>query len=305
VVQFVRFIPNAVLFQLNDALLQLLAFPALWLGFIAAMVFVYIKIGRRAVVTFESPVSPRHLVTVGVALVLLASLPYALVFKVATVVGWNTRHSLLVSIGVGVVIVGVFKAVCSAPGGRLSRAGVAVAASLVLAFATTMIDSYISWQMRWIKDHSVQVHLKNMPPCPASTYWIDDQFPLPREISLEPYQDYEWSTIFKNAWGGETRTGIYPGTDLASYDRTRGENYRTGGWGKICNLSGYDASGPQARLTVRPGPFASGIKMVLWYWWYRYLGRNAFDAYVRKVTEVTLTMLPDPQVAPSPNIPTD
>lgn len=305
VLGYVKFIPNAVLLQLNEALLQLLALPALWLVLAAMMVFWYIKHGSTRSVTFESPTSPRSLIAVGVALVLLAMLPYALVSKPATVVGWQTRFSLLVSIGVGVIIVGVCKALCTGPGGQLSRGGLAVLGTLVLAFATTMVDSYISWEMRWVKDNSVTMHLRSMPPCSASTYWIDDQFPLPSEVSLEPYWDYDWSTIFKDAWGGETRTGIYPGTNLASYDSTKGESYRTREWGRICNLSGYDASGPQARLTIRSGPSGNGIKMVLWYWWYRYVNRSRFEAYVRNVTEVTLAVLPEPHATPRPGSPSN
>jgi hypothetical protein len=272
----------------------------LGLFFVAIIVLWYAKVGTSRSVTFESQTSPRSLITAGVALVLLAMLPYALVSKVGTVVGWMTRFSLLVSIGVGVIIVGVFKALCTRPGGHLSRGGLTVLATLVLAFATTMVDSYISWQIRWVKEQSVKIHLRNMPPCPASTYWIDDQFPLPNERVLERYRDYEWSTIFKNVWGGETRTAIYPGTDLADYDRTKGKNYRTTDWGRICNLSGYDGSGPQATLTIRPGDAGPGIQLALWYWWYKYVSRKAFEAYVERVAEVTLVALPEPHATPRP-----
>ena len=88
-------------------------------------------------------------------------------------------------------------------------------------------------------------------------------------------------------------TGIYPGTDLAVTMRRTANRYRTGGWGRICNLSGYDARGPQAMLVIRPGRYAGGIQTMLWYWWYRYVNRGKFEGYVRDVTDVSLTLVPE------------
>jgi hypothetical protein len=296
-IRLAQFTVNSVLFQLNDALLHLLAFPALGLVVVAAVMLVYTRIEPLAPVSFESRTPAGAIMAAGSALAILAMVPYVLVGKFASVVGWNTRFSLLVSIGVGVLIVGAFKALSTRPGRQLSRTGVAVMSSLIAAFSIAMVDNYASWQQRWIKDCSVEIHLKGMPPCPASTYWIEDRFPLPEEVSRQPYWDYDWATIFKDAWGGETRAGIYPGTDLAAYALTRGDEYRAG-WGRIGNLSEYDPAGPQARLTIRPGPSANGIRMIFWYWWYRYANPAKFEAYARSVTEVSLELLtPTPAAA--------
>ena len=36
--------------------------------------------------------------------------------------------------------------------------------------------------------------------------------------------------------------------------------------------------------------------MVLWYWWYRYVNAEKLTFFVKGVTEVTLTMLPERQI---------
>jgi len=165
-----------------------------------------------------------------------------------------------------------------------------------------MIQNNLSLQMRWIKEYSVQHHLKKMPPCPASTYWIDDHFPLPYDASTsERYEDHEWVAVFNEAWGGESRIGVYPGLDL----RSHWEKYRPI-LNKYCYLTAYDPEGPQAKLTIRPGrniegvdrPIGGTADLVMWYWWYRYVHRSKFEWFVLSVTEVTLTVLPETSPAP-------
>jgi hypothetical protein len=288
---FIHFIPNAVVLQLNETLIKLLEFPVLWLVGVAGAVFAYSRIRPGAAVSFDSSTSSGSLIAFGAVLLLLAMTPYILVRKASDVFGWETRFSLLISIGVGVVIVGLIKALCRGNDGRISRAGVVILASLVLAFGVSRVGGLISWQARWIKDHSVEMHLRDIPPCPASTYWIDDEFPLAPEVTFSPYISYDWSSMFESVWGGESRIGFDPGVDLDAFWAQFSPHPQLA---RICNVSGYDPGGSQATLMIRPGRRAGDMDMVLWYWWYRYVNPRRLPEFIKDVTDVTLTMIPEP-----------
>ncbi|MDD4857583.1 MAG: hypothetical protein PHD74_05680 [Candidatus Krumholzibacteria bacterium] len=306
--EFVRFIDNAVLLQLNEALLNLLELPVIWLLLIAAILLARSRIGENRGGFFGSSSSSRSLIGFGAVLLVLAVFPYLIVTKVSLMYGCDTRFSLLVSMGVGVILVGVMKAIFQKADGRITFAGVIVLASLILAFTVTMIENDVSLQMRWIKECSIQHNLRNMPKCPAGTYWIEDQFRLPQDASSsEQYNTEEWVAIFNAAWGEESRMGLYVDQDIFSLWQV---------WGpmlvKLFYLSAYDPHGPQARLTIRPGlsvvnsargSNCSTYGMVLWYWWYRYVNTRRYETFIERVTEVTLTMLPETPVPPKSFIP--
>jgi hypothetical protein len=202
---------------------------------------------------------------------------------------------MLISLGVGLVIVGVLKAIFRPTDGRTSLAGVITLVTLLLAFGASQLRTIIHWQARWGKDRSIELHLRDMPPSPASTYWIDEEFPVADEVAHGEYQEYDWSCIFETAWGGESRVGLSPGMDLEEW-WTGASDYRE--FAKIRNIADYDPGGSQARLIIRAGRRAGGADMVLMYWLYEYLGNRGAEAFTKDVTVVTVEMLPEEPSAP-------
>jgi hypothetical protein len=286
----VQFTANAVVIQMNETLVTLLALPVIWLLIVAVTVFAYTKTRFGNAVTFESPTSASGLVLFGVILLLLAMAPYALVRKIADVYGFETRFSVFISLGVGVVVVGVIKALFRTAAGRITHAGVIALVTLILAFSVSRVGTFVHWQARWVKDRSIELHLRNMPPSSASTYLIDEEFPLAEEVAIAPYLVYDWSCMFEAAWGGETRAGLTQGTDVDAWWTRHSDHPQ---FARIRNIGNYDPNGTQAQLIIRAGPRAGGVDMVLWYWWYRYVNPRRLESFVRDVTVVTLREMPE------------
>jgi hypothetical protein len=290
-----RFFANSVVIQTNETLITLLALPVIWLLVMAVTVFALARTRFRDTVTFDSPTPSWGMILFGAVLLLLAMVPYVLVQKTPGVYGFGTRFAIFISLGVGVVVVGTVKAVFGAAGGRITQTGVVVLVTLVLAFSLSRMQTIFHWQARWIKDRSIELHLREMPPCPASTYFIDEEFPLADEVASQSYFSYDWSTLFETAWGDESRVGLALGTDVDEW-WARDSAYPQ--FARIRNLADYDPKGGRARLIIRPGANAGGPDMVLWYWWFQYLGRRGPEDFLRGVTTVAIEMEPEPPTGP-------
>jgi hypothetical protein len=285
-----RFLTNAVVLQLNDALLALMGMPVLLLVLVVALLFVFSRRDLRAAAFFGDPASAVRMACFGAGLLALAVMPYVLVGKIASATLWNTRFSLLVGLGIAVIIVAMARGLGSRRQGSMSLGSLAVLVMLVLAFAVTMVSNYVAWQARWVKDRSVMLHLREMPPCPANTYWIDDRFPI---AAQDPYSAYEWSSIFKEVWGGESRTGLPEVKDRPAYLEQHVKRYRAV-FDRQHNLTDYNPKGPQAVITICPGPRAvSESYLAVYYWYYRYVARGLFDEFLHEAADVRLERIGD------------
>ncbi len=286
-VNAIAFTKNAIFLQTADALRTLFTLPVFWLIVLAVALFAWSRTRFARNRTFDSPTPPVGIVFFGAVLLFLGITPYVLVFKIAQVYGFSTRLAILVPLGVGVVLVGLIKGLFRTADGRINRAGVILLATLLLAFTVSRLETVTHWQARWVKDRSVELHLREMPPYPASTYFIDEQFPVAPEVAAQRYFVYDWSCIFESVWGGESRAGLALGTDVDAWWAGDADHPM---FAKIRNLSHYDPNGARARLIIRPGPEAGGLRMVLRYWWYRYISRDGLDGFLREVTRVSIEM---------------
>jgi hypothetical protein len=304
--RFVLFVLNAVVLQVNEALAVLVGVPLALLVLATAFLWLFSRRDLEAPAFFGGAARPLRMAAFGLVLLTLGILPYVLVGKVATFNLWTTRHSLLVGPGVALVIVAIAKGLAACGQRRALHGSLAFLATLVLAFTVTMVSNYLHWQARWVKDSSVMLHLSEMPPCKANTYWIDDRFPL---VGQEPYRPYEWASVFKEVWGGTSRTGLPKVRDMGKSFRQYLEE-QGNFFDRMHNLNDYDPQGPQAVIAIRPGPFTgSELELVVWYWFYKLASRNEvefvvqrwfhkspkqkFDEFRRNVTEVSLEMVAD------------
>jgi len=272
----VLFLNNGIYGQFKTALLELLNQPVLWL-----LVLLGAWLGWRYFKEKEpnsQSVRPYTLLAYGVLLMGLGIFPYIAVGLGPTLTGWSTRHSLLLALPVALVIVAIARLFFHDPRRGFSLPGWILLVTLLLAFGLATVSTYIDWQARWVHDRSLMVNLPRVDGSgDYSVYWVDNQYPL----GGDPYvQFYEYSSMFKQIWGDETRLG-YPGIhpDMPAYIKSvAGIGY---------NLDEFDPAGCQATLTIYRGTLSySEFGLVARYFYYKFLRPQRMPGLLDRVTQV-------------------
>jgi hypothetical protein len=288
--RLVSFLNNGIYGQFKTALLELLNQPALWL-----LVLLGAWIGWRyfneKTPTNGQSVGPYTLLAYGVLLMGLGIFPYVAVGSSPTLTGWSTRHSLLLALPVALIIVAIARLLFSEPQAKFSRLGWIFLATLLSAFGLATVSNYIDWQARWVKDRSLIMKLGQLDGVEKySVYLVDDQYPLGGE---DNYRFYEWSSMFKQVWGDETRIGFnqhYFKPSLLTDPK------HTLFYTKSYNLSGLDPAGCQATLTIKQGKFDySSFKLVARYFYFKFLSAQQMSDFLTDVTQVQVQPLPSVQ----------
>jgi hypothetical protein len=275
-----EFMTNSVLHQFAQSIGLVIRQPALWVVLLLGLVLVLRCRRHFSGGAFES--NPRYLFAFGAVLFALGAFPYLAVAKAPSVSGWDTRHALLVALPVAILSVASIRMALKNKVGSFSKAGLGVLAALVLCFTVATIDSYLAWQMRSVKDHSIVHNLRALDGADEiSVFWIDDRFPA----GGEPYyRFYEWASIFGEAWGGETRVGLdtsyYGENFLNDYARFFTDRY---------NLSDFDPNGKQARLVITRGQGnSSEYRLVFRYFGARFLHPEKMSDLLKDVAHLEL-----------------
>lgn len=289
-----KFVYNGIYGQFNTALVELISQPALWLFVLLGVLVWYTYFKGSAAHPSEASVTlakPNSLFAYGLLLIGLGMFPYIAVGKGPSLTGWESRHSLLLALPIALMIVALARFLFHYPQKGYSLPGWFFFSTLLIAFGLTTISSYIGWQARWVKDRSVMLNLARLDGAKEySVYWINDQYPLGGESTLSGennYRFYEWSSIFENIWGDETRFG---------YDR-RDPNpellkEHTKFFTKRHNLSNCDPAGRQATLTIRRGTLTGSVfSLVGQYYYYKFLRPQRMEEFLIKVAEIQVLSL--------------
>jgi len=284
-----RFLIDAVYGQLNDALRTMLQQPALSLLLLLAVYWVYVIFKIGSVAFSGSQLKPSVLLTFGIVLLVLGIVPYVIVGKGPPRHGFDTRHALLVGLPMALILTGAVRSVLSRGEAGLSKPALAVLAALVVAFSLTSVDNYFAWQARWVKDRSLMVNLSHMSDFKRiSIFWVDDQFQFQ---GAPDYAFYDWSSIFKQMWGGESRVGLSQHfftpkgwADLISAD-------------PLYNLSELDRGGCQAILSIKRGRLASpdAWKLALHYLFLKLLKPEEMTQFLEGITRVHVEPISVPE----------
>jgi hypothetical protein len=259
-------VENAIYAQMRDALTGLSTHPALWA---AALMVLGVVVWRDR--RWSEGAMPEQIDSGGAVwewlcfgLVLLACgiFPYAAVSAIPTRTGWDTRHAMLVALPMAILLTGGLRLLWGK--GTLPRRLIAAAAggSLLLAFSVSTNAFYMGWQARAVKDRAIIATLAAHEDWrPYSVYWIDDRYPL----GGEPYYSfYEWSSLFKKVWGGETRIGLRVQDPQSLAGMRPYYNHRY-------NLAEFNSDGPQILLCITRGSLQLPEKsLVREYFWYRF-----------------------------------
>lgn len=236
----------------------------------------------------------------GLIALICAIFPYAAVGLGPEFAGFGTRHNVLISLPVAILIVSVFRIYSQSYGqlNHISKNGfkrnqLLILCTLVLSFALSCNHYYISWEARAIKDRAFMYALQSHPELGGyATYWIDDRFPVGPVLE---YSYYEYSSIFKTVWGGESRIGV-----PISYLKVYKEGVSRKDFNLIhrYNLQDFNANGREIILVVKPKIDISEFQLVKSYYANRirsFLGVDEDGEFLSRILSVeTINRAPLP-----------
>lgn len=236
---------------------------------------------RRVEEKKRRPFSATGSPAISILLLVMTALPFSLVGKDASVIGYGTRHALLLGWPVGLLITaGLFWLSQRFP--KTKRVLAVGIIFLLGSFVLTNNVTYLTWQARWAKDESVMQKLAGgSDAADYSVYLVEDHFGIQ---GLEKYRFYEWAGIFNQVWGGETRVGIqlgfYSPESVSAVDPVYLEHF---------NTSQTNLHGCYAKLSIGQGLEQSSPEIGLRYLFYRLLQNHKLGSYLEALTFVEVT----------------
>ncbi len=294
VVHLFAFSKTAGYAQVDASVSRLLEHPLIWLLAMIGTYLAYFTIRKSndAAISTEhevvahKPPNSIWLLLFGVLMLVSGVFAYAAVGLSPALSGWNTRHTVLVALPMALLIVAALRPIWVSrlndrQGGIDRRLiSILIGCSLLTAFSLSTITYYIGWQARAVKDRAIMTDLLDANVLRKfSVFWIDDQYPLGGE---RLYRFYEWSSMFKKTWGGESRIGLqiqgYNGAALTGLKQY---------YIKLYNLSEFDPSGCQAGLTITRGVLQYSESELAWqYLLHRFIKQDQLVDFLHKVVHI-------------------
>ena len=281
ITEFGWFLRYAIYDTTNRAIAGLIAQPLVALGALLA---------ARA--TFAAPSAcdetPRaDLRTFGFSIVLfgLAVGPYAVVGKHPLLDGWTTRHALLVGLPFAMAIV-AFSSMLERLWRPKPYVRQLVLTVVIVAFGASLVQSYLGWQARWVKDVSVLTNLARTPGAERySIFLIDDRFPEGGEPS---YRLYEWFSLFRRIWHDRPRAAVFGEPSVQDIEQALAP-FHSGRY----YLADLDLLGCEAKLEIRRGRYGpDDFTMALTYSYTRLFKPERLPDYLSQVTAITVRPRP-------------
>lgn len=296
-----KFAHTAGYSQLEASVVHLMGQPVSWFLVLFGLYLAYRGIMKKA----GAPALPHFLIEqearktkwiflYGLLLLLGGMFAYSAVGLSPALNGWNTRHAILVGLPMAILIVAALRPIWinglyHEPGNFDSRlASVLIGGSLAFAFMLSTINYYVGWQVRTIKDQAVMTILGDAPVLKKfSIFWIDDQFPAGGDAF---YRFYEWSGMFKQVWGGESRIGL----QMQAYGNNPAilpglKQYAL----KFYTLSEFDPSGCQVMMGIKRGlPQYSDAELVRKYLYLRLFNKAGLNGFLHSAAHLDITLLP-------------
>jgi hypothetical protein len=276
-----QWLTGAVAAPVARGLLEMGPEPLAWIA-VAALTWVWTRWSYRR--GGERPAAP--VMVLGALALLLAAVPYAAVGKPARAEGWDVRHGLLAAPGVGLLLVGVSRALATPPRRWRRLLATSVSILVIASMAWTTAGDELAWAGRWAKDRAVVLQLSSRRDAARfPILWVADAMP---RVGGEYYRPYEWAGLFDAAWGGPPHLGLDlsvhgPGA-LDEVRPTLNADY---------HLAGIALEGCQATLHVQAGPAWDGARRVGWrYLEARVLHASRLDALLRDLVRVAVWPIP-------------
>jgi hypothetical protein len=207
-------------------------------------------------------------------------LPYVLVGLAPTLHGWSTRHALLLGLPLSLLVVAGTHVVLPDTARQYGPARAAILLTLAIGCFLVLQESYLGWQARWVKDQSIIQQLPRLDHARQfSVIWIEDNFPLGGEGD---YRFYEWSSMFRSAWGTQRTIGLDRTTSSPDF-LAANSKYFTAQY----NLRDFNPAGCQALLTLNPGwEKRSAAALSSRYLYLRFVKPEGLRPFLAGVTEL-------------------
>ena len=296
-----NFMKTAVYAQVDASITRLLEHPLLWILGMAGIYWAYSKFRKSTSATIlthpqieQESRKSKWFLAFGAVLLISGIFPYSAVGLSPTLSGWNTRHALLVGLPMAILIVAALRPIWVSglydePGGVDRRLiSILIGSSLVVAFGLSTIAYYVSWQARAVKDRAIMSDLADVAVLKKfsvsglmtnSVFWINDQYPVGGE---RLYRFYEWSSMFKQLWGGESRIGL----QLQGYNQAALPGLKQY-YSKRYNLSEFDPSGCQVGLTITRGAQQYSEGELVWqYFKHRFFKQDQLVEFLHGVVHI-------------------
>ena len=219
-------------------------------------------------------------------LLILGITPYAAVEKIPTLHGWQTRFMLLTGLPMAIIFVASARLLFGDVTVYGHRLRYMFLLALIFVFGTALVENYVGWQARWIKDRSLIAALQATQDADDITiYWVDDTF----NLGGEPvYYQHEWDSIFAYAWQDDTPQTGFPVNLLPLIHRIR-------------QMDAQQSGGCQAVLSIRRGPqpinFRNDLGLTFRYFVFKYSPFGSVDRYLQDVTDVRIRRILAPQAS--------
>lgn len=296
------FVKTAGYAQMEASVTLLMAHPVLWILTLVGIYLAYSRFMRKK----TNALPPTHIqiehesrktkwiFLYGMLLLLSSVFAYSAVGVSPTLTGWNTRHAILFGLPMSILIVAALRPIWinglyHEPGNFDSRlVSALIGGSLLVAFTLSTINQYVNWQVRAIKDRAVMTVLADAPVLKKfSVFWINDQLPAGGE---RLYRFYEWSSMFKQIWGGESRIGL----QIQGYGNNPEilpglKQYAD----KFYTLSEFDPSGCQVLIGITHGSLQySDAELVRKYFELRFFNKAGLAGFLHDAIHLNVTLLP-------------
>lgn len=263
-----------------------------YLLFAIVTIFGYGLVIRKAAITRQNVFHLLGPLAFALMLVAAAILPYAVIGHSSSYFGMDTRNLILLGIPMAMVLVASLRVSNRASDGHLSTAGASLLVLPIVGFILVLTQSYLHWELRWMKDLSVMRQLGQSDSARGvSVFRIDDRFYT--RIGDESYQFYEWSGMFYHINGTEATVGL----DLEVFpDPDRFLTQSGGKWFvERYNLRDFDPYGCQALLTISRGLHAPSVGLVYRYYYLKFFGsQEELNDYLSQVADVEVTPVRSP-----------
>ncbi|MDT8304894.1 MAG: hypothetical protein RRC07_03065 [Anaerolineae bacterium] len=244
----------------------------------------------------------------GLALLLLAALPFVAVGKLPEPYGFNTRVTLLTGLPVAILSLAFFRATFSLGDRTVHRSGFLALTLLFTAFWLAQLDSYLVWQARWVKEQSILAQLPSLDSLDDfDILYIDDRYllrwpsgaahPANQYVNLRYFQ--EWTAATRHLFGpDQSQAGIdivYLEPAYAYYEWVMDLRAQTSPpAADLFFLAAVAPGGCTATLVVEETETAANISIVglsRRYWQYRLLQPARLQPFLRSLTTLELEPL--------------
>ena len=218
----------------------------------------------------------------GIILFAIGVFPYLVVGKVPTVIEWNTRHQLLVPLGMAFILyygLNLLSEKANLPKGYRK-----ILMSLILAtFLCANIVTYADYQRDWYKQTSLIENFKASEIMRNNNTFLFDDNTYDLNANNRSYRFYEYAGMMRKAFGDESRLGC---------DRLSFEGLPYYKQFSAYNLENYTGVNPTfIGVTVEHGDLPFGLADLPKLMYYDHFQQEQFDKDIPRAIRLSFTNL--------------